>query len=176
VIDNEKSAASTGLSLHYDLFADRHSNFFGESLDWTFKYKRTVNDARDFAFKGHIGAVIFNADDSYVFDENISILNTNNNYGAGANMKLFVSSSHKKWGTATFNVSLYGVSSVFDNKHTDNPVILFLYTNLSYVFPLGDDMYIGAANSTFRNATISSRLKDTDKLSSIMSFFIRIDI
>jgi hypothetical protein len=176
VIDNEKSSASTGLSLHYDLFADRHSNFFGESLDWTFKYKRMVNTARDFIFKGHIGAVIFNADDSYVFDKNVSILNTNNNYGAGVTMKLFVSSVHKKWGTATFNAALYGVSSVFDNKHTDNPDILFLYTDLSYEFPFGDDVHIGAANSTFRNATISNRLKDTDKLSSITRFFIRIGI
>jgi hypothetical protein len=173
VMDDEKRTASTGLSLHYDLFADRHSNFFGGSLDWTFKYRRVVNAARDFEFKGHLGAVIFNADDSYVFGRYTNVLQTANNYGAGINMKLFVSTAHKKWGKLRFNASMYEVFSIFANRHSDRPDILFVYTDLSYEFPVGNRLYIGAAGSAFRNAAISDLLKDTDKLSFIAKFFIR---
>jgi hypothetical protein len=40
VLDTETKQASTGLSMHYDLFADRQINFFSQALDWTYKYKR----------------------------------------------------------------------------------------------------------------------------------------
>jgi hypothetical protein len=173
VLDTEKRAASTGLSLHYDLFADRHSNFFGSSLDWTFKYKRVIGAAREFEFKGHLGAVIFDADDSYVFGRYTNVLQTKNNYGAGINMKLFAASSHKKWGKLTFNASMYEVFSIFANQHSNRPEILFIYTNLSYELPIKDRLYIGAAGSVFRNAAIFDLLKDTDKLSFIAKFFIR---
>jgi hypothetical protein len=173
VLDNEKSAASTGLSLHYDLFADRHSNFFGSSLDWTFKYRRVVSAVRDFEFKGHVGAVIFDADDSYVFGRYTNVLQTANNYGAGINMKLFVATAHKKWGKLRFNASIYEVFSIFANRHSDRPEILFIYTDLSYELPIGDGLHIGASGSVFRNAAISDLLKDTDKLSAIGKFYIR---
>jgi hypothetical protein len=173
VIDTEKSAASTGLSLHYDLLADRQSNFFGSSLDWTFKYRRLINVARDFEFKGHLGAVIFDADDSYIFGRYTDVLQTANNYGAGVNMKLFVSTAHTKWGKLMFHAALYGVYSVFANRHSDSPAILYIYANLSYDFPLGDRLHIGAAGSIFQNTAISNLLKDTDKLSSTAKIVIR---
>jgi hypothetical protein len=173
VMDSEQRRASTGLSLHYDLFADRQSNFFGGSLDWTFKYKRVINAAREFEFKGHLGAVLFDADDSYVFGRYTNVLQIANNYGAGINLKLFFASSHKKWGKLIFNASLYEVFSVFANRHFDRPEILYVYTDLSYEAPLGDRLYIGAAGSVFRNAAIFDLLKDTDKLSFIAKFFIR---
>jgi hypothetical protein len=176
VIDQEKSAASTGLSLHYDFLADRHSNFSGNSLDWTFKYRRMVNADRDFEFKGHLGAVIFEADDSYIFGEYTDVLQTKNNYGAGVNMKLFVSTAHKKWGKLMFNAALYGVYSVFANRHSDDPAILYVYANLSYDFPMGDRLHIGAAGSIFQNIAISNLLEDTNKLSSTAKIFIRRDL
>jgi hypothetical protein len=173
VIDTEKSAASTGLSLHYDLLADRHSNFFGNSLDWTFKYRRMFNAARDFEFKGHLGAVIFDADDSYVFGRYTNVLQNANNYGAGINMKLFVSTSHKKWGKLRLNAATYEVFSIFANQHSDRPEILFIYTDLSYELPVGNQWHIGAAGSVYRNAAIFDLLKDTDKLSFVAKFFVR---
>jgi hypothetical protein len=172
VIDNEKISASTGLSLHYDLFTDRHINFFGESVDWTFKYTRIFNSSRNIEFKGHLGGAVFNADNSYFFGEYTNLRQTENNYGTGVNIKLFVSTDHKKWGKLTFNTSVYEVFSVFKNNHTDSPDVLFLYSELSYTYPMGEHLSIGVAASAFRNATISNLLKDTEKGSYAARLFI----
>jgi hypothetical protein len=172
VIDNAKSMASTGLSLHYDLFTDRHINFFGESLDWTFKYTHIFNNSRNFEFKGHLGAVVFNADTSYFFDGYTSLRQTENDYGAGVNMKLFVSTARKKWGKLAFSLSVYEVFSIFKNKHTDRADILFLYFDASYAYPIGDHWHIGGGVSVFRNATLYDLLEDTDKGSYMAKLFI----
>jgi hypothetical protein len=172
IIDNEKSAASTGLSLHYDLFTDRHINFFGESLDWTFKYTRIFNNSRNIEFKGHLGGTVFNADNSYFFGEYSNLRQNENNYGTGVNIKIFVSKAHRKWGKMTFNTSVYEIFSVFRNNRTDSPDILFLFSDLSYIYPLGDYLSIGIAVSVFRNTTISDFLKDTEKGSYAAKLFI----
>jgi hypothetical protein len=164
--------ASTGLSLHYDLFTDRHINFFGESLDWTFKYTRLFNNSRNIEFKGHLGAVIFNANNSYFFDGYTNFRQTENDYGAGVNIKLFFSAAHKKWGKLTFNISAYEVFRIFNNKHTDNADILFFYTDMSYMYQIKEHWNIGISNSLFRQATIYNFLEDTDKVSYMAKFFI----
>jgi hypothetical protein len=171
--DHEKSAASTGLSWHYDLFTDRHINFFAESLDWTFKYIHLFNNARNIEFKGHLGGLIFNADNSYFFDGYSSLRQTENNYGTGVNVKLFVSTDHKKWGKMTFNVSAYEVFTVFKNNQADSHDILFLYLELSYSYPIGEHWSIGVAASSFRNTAIADLLKDTDKGTYTARLFIR---
>jgi hypothetical protein len=172
VIDKEKSMASTGLSLHYDLFTDRHINFFGESFDWTFKYMRIFNNLQIIEFKGHLGAVIFNADNSYFFDGYTNFRQTENNYGAGVNMKLLFSATHKKWGKIAFDASVYEVFSIFQDNHDDNADIFFMHLYAYYAYPIGDHWYIGIASSVFRQATIYNILKDTDKGSYMAKLFI----
>jgi hypothetical protein len=172
VIDNVKKSASTGLSLHYDLFTDRHINFFGESLDWTFKYTRLFNNLRNIEFKAHLGAVIFNADNSYFFDGYTNFHQTENDYGAGVNMKIFFSAAHKKRGKLTFNLSAYEVFSVFNDNHTDNADILFFYTDMSYMYQIKEHWSIGISNSLFRQATIYNFLEDRDKVSYMVKIFI----
>jgi hypothetical protein len=173
ILDNEKAQASTGLSLHYDLFTDRHINFFAESLNWTFKYTRAFNNAWNIEFKGHLGGAVFNADNSYFFDGYSSLRQTENNYGTGVNIKLFVSIDHKKWGNMAFNVYAYEVFNVFENNNADSHDILFLYLDLSYSYPIGDHVSIGVAASAFRNTAIADLLKDTDKGTYTARLFIR---
>jgi hypothetical protein len=86
--DMETNQASTGLSLHYDLFADRHIDFFSQALDWTYKYRKQFSGGTAMEFKGHIGWTVFNADTFNIHNEYFGIRRTKNNYGTGVNMKL----------------------------------------------------------------------------------------
>jgi hypothetical protein len=172
VLDNEKAQASTGLSLHYDLFTDRHINFFAESLDWTFKYTHFFNNSWNIEFKGHLGGLIFDADNSWFFDGYSNLRQTENNYGTGVNMKLFVSTAHTKWGKIAFHSSVYEVFNTFRNNNADSRDVLFMYFALSYSYPLGKHWNIGIAASTFLNTTISNILQDTNKKTHTARLFI----
>jgi hypothetical protein len=173
VIDNEKSMASTGLSLHYDLFTDRQINFFAESLDWTFKYMRLFSNSWNIEFKTHLGVLIFNADNSYFFDGYTDFHQKKNDYGTGTTMKLLFSAAHKKWGKLIFNSSAYEVFSVFRSTNEDTREKLFLYINLSYAYPITDHLSIGAASTVLRNTAIMNLLEDRDKSSFQGKLFVR---
>jgi hypothetical protein len=173
VIDDANSMASTGLSLHYDFFTDRHINFFGQSVDWTFKYKHTFNDSQNIEFKGHLGAVVFSADSFHLSYEYTNFRQTLNDYGAGVNMKLAVSTTHKKWGKFALDALAYEVFSVYKNANNDGASTLFLNMNSSYSYPLREHLAIGVGSSFWGNTPFYQLHENTARWTNVTKFFTR---
>ncbi|MDR0685190.1 MAG: DUF3943 domain-containing protein [Spirochaetaceae bacterium] len=180
VFDRENKQASTGLSLHYDLFADRQIDFFSQALDWTYKYKKHFRGGTEMEFKGHIGWTVFNADTFYVHNEYSGLRKADNNYGTGANMKLIFSAQnqHRKGngggegGIFEIKVYVYEVFNVFKNENSDSGRDFFMFINADYSFPIGKQVSIGVSASLLWHHAYYDRIPDTQKLTNDAKLYI----
>jgi hypothetical protein len=150
VIDTGTKQASTGLSLHYDLFADRHIDFFSQALDWTYKYKKQFSGGTAMEFKGHIGWTVFNADTFNIHNEYSGIRRTKNNYGTGVNMKLIFAVQNPQWGDLELKAFIYEVFNIFLNENKDSGGDLCMFFTADYSFPIGKFLL-----SSYRNKTLT---------------------
>jgi hypothetical protein len=163
VIDTESAQASTGLSPHYDLFADRQINFFSQAFDWTFKGKKRFHSGTELEFKGHIGWTVFSADTFYVHDDYPGMRQTDNNYGTGVNMKIIMAIQNRLWGKIEIKTYLFEVFNVFQNENNDSLNSSFGFFMADYAFPLGQKILIGTAASLLWQDSRGSRSPDTRK-------------
>jgi hypothetical protein len=163
VFDEKNKQASTGLSLHYDLFADRHIDFFSQALDWTYKYRKKFNGGTEMEFKGHIGWNIFNADTFYVHNEYSGLRGTKNNYGTGTNIKLNFAAQKPRSGKFELKLFTYKVYNVFQNENKDSGHDICTFYTVDYSFPLGKQTSIGIAGSSLWHRAFYDRLPDTRK-------------
>lgn len=172
VLDGRTAKASMGLSLHYDLFADRHIDFFCQALDWTYKYRKRFAGGTGFAFKGHIGWNVFTADTFYVYGDYAGLRRTNNNYGTGTNMKLVFAVSTPRHGTFEWKAFVYGVLNVFQNENMDAGSDLCMFASFDYSFPLGGGWEAGLAASALWHKADYDTLPDTAKLTHDAKLYI----
>jgi hypothetical protein len=173
VLNTEASQASTGLSLHYDLFADRQIDFFSQALDWTYKYKKQLgSNGTKVEFKGHIGWTVFNADTFYIHREYSGLRRTKNNYGTGVNMKLIFSIQNPRWGIFELKAFEYEVFNIFQNENKDPGSDFCMYLSADYSFPIGKQTSIGAAASLLRHHAYYDRLPDTQKWTNDAKLYI----
>jgi hypothetical protein len=172
VIDAETKQASTGLSLHYDMFADRHIDFFSQALDWTYKYKKRFTGGTEIEFKGHIGWTVFNADTFYIHNEYPGLRKTENNYGTGVNMKLIFAVQNQRWGTFEMKAFVYEVFNVFKNENIDTGGDLCMFFTADYSFPIGKQVSIGIAASSLWHKGYYDRLPDTQKWTNDAKLYI----
>jgi hypothetical protein len=163
IFDTETKQASAGLSLHYDLFGDRHFNFFSQDLDWTYKYRKQLTYSTEMEFKGHIGWTIFNADTFYVHNEYSSLRKTENNYGTGVNMKLIFAVKDRRLGTLEMKTFVYEVFNIFKNENKDSGSDLFMFISADYSFPIGKQISIGIAAAMLWHRGYYDHLPNTQK-------------
>jgi hypothetical protein len=163
VIDKENEKASTGLSLHYDLFADRQIDFFSQALDWTHKYKKQFSSSMGIEFKGHIGWTVFNADTFYIHEDYSGLRRTKNNYGTGVNMKLIFAVLTSQWGTFELKAFIYEVFNIFQNENKDTGNDLCMFLAAGYSFPLGENWAIGIAASSLWHKAYYDQMLNTGK-------------
>jgi hypothetical protein len=163
VLDEENKQASSGLSLHYDLFTDRHINFFSQALDWTYKYKKKFDGGTEMEFKGHVGWNIFNADTFYIHNEYPGLRRAKNNYGTGANIKLIFTAQMPRLGKFELKAFGYKVFNVFKNENNDSGHDICMFYALDYSFPIGKQTWIGIAGSSLWSMAFYDRLSDTRK-------------
>jgi hypothetical protein len=172
VLDTETKQASTGLSMHYDLFADRQINFFSQALDWTYKYKRQFSARMGMEFKGHIGWTVFNADTFYIHDDYLNLRKTENNYGTGVNMKLIFTVQNSRGDTFEIKAFAYEVFEIFKNENNDTGSDLFMFFIADYSFPVGKQVSIGIADSVLWHHAYYDHLSNTQKWTNNAKLYI----
>ncbi|GMO11275.1 MAG: hypothetical protein Ta2A_19470 [Treponemataceae bacterium] len=170
-IDKETEKASTGLTLHYDFFADRHIDFFSEALDWTFKYKKLFLHEAYLELKLHVGWTIFNANTFHFQEEYSGLSDTDNNYGTGTNMKFAITAWNPAWGKFHMDTAVYFVYSVFQNRDNDTGGTLGLFIDASYSHPIGKTISIGIGASMLRETSYYDHLQNTGKWTNIVRVF-----
>jgi hypothetical protein len=163
VLDTENKTASTGLSLHYDLFADRQIDFFGQAIDWTYKYKKRFTRGTEVEFKGHIGWTVFSADTFYIQNEYSGIRRTENDYGTGANMKLTFAIQTQKRKRFELLSYAYQVFNIFQNEDKKNGSHLCLFMGADYSVPIGKQTSLGIAASLLWQRAYYDGQPDTQK-------------
>jgi hypothetical protein len=166
-IDKESEKASTGLTLHYDIFADRHIDFFSEALDWTFKYKKYFRCDSHLELKIHIGWTIFNANTFHSQTKYAGLNDIENNYGTGTNMKFAITWEHPRWGKFDMNNAVYFVYSVFQNRDNDTGGNLGLFIDASYSHPIGKIFSIGIGGSMLRENSYNGNTQNYVKWTNI---------
>jgi hypothetical protein len=172
VFNRETEQASTGLSLHYDLFADRQIDFFSQALDWTYKYKKQFSAGIGIEFKGHIGWTVFNADTFYIHNEYSGMRKTENNYGTGVNMKLIFAVQNPRWGTFEMKAFVYEVFNLFKNENKDTGGDFCMFIAADYSFPVGKHTSLGVAASVLWHHAYYDRLPGTRKWTNDAKLYI----
>jgi hypothetical protein len=145
VLDEENRKASAGLTMHYDIFADKQIDFFSQALDFTYKYQKRFGNGTDVEFKGHLGWTVFNADTFYVYGEYPGMRRTENNYGTGANVKFIFAVENPLWGAFELKAFVYQVFNVFQNENKDTGSDFCMFFNADYSYPIGKRTAIGIA-------------------------------
>ncbi|MHB9291762.1 hypothetical protein Holit_00845 [Hollandina sp. SP2] len=172
VIATATKQASAGLSLHYDLFADKQINFFSQALDWTYKYGKQLTGDTEIEFKGHIGWTVFNAGTFYIHNEYSSLRKTENNYGTGVNMKLIFAVQNSHWGMFEIKSFVYEVFNVFKNENKDSGSDFCMFINGDYSFPIDKQISIGIAASVLWRRAYYDRMPDTQKWTNDAKLYI----
>ncbi|MDR1351873.1 MAG: DUF3943 domain-containing protein [Treponema sp.] len=162
-VDSENRHASTGLSLHYDLFADRQFNFFSQALDWTYKHKRRFSGGTDMEFKAHLGWTAFSADTFYVYDKYSNLRDTSNNYGTGINIKNTLAVRNPLWGAFELKAFMYEVFNIIQNENQDSGGDFYMYLAADYSYPVKKQTVAGIAVSSLWHRSFLDRLPDTRK-------------
>jgi hypothetical protein len=172
VSDGVAKQASTGLTLHYDFFADRQIDFFSQALDWTYKYKKQFRGGTEVEFKGHTGWTVFNADTFYIHNEYSGLRKTDNNYGTGVNIKFIFAVQTPRWGAFELKAFMYHVFNVFQNRNKDSGSDFCTFVNADYSFPVGKQAVIGIAASSLWHTGRYDHLSDTQKWTSDAKLYI----
>ena len=164
MLNTEIRQASTGLSLHYDLFADRQIDFFSQGLDWTYKGRRMFDGGTVVEFKQHIGWTIFSADAFYIHNSYAGLRANKNNYGTGVNLKLSCMIQTPRAGTIELKLFTYETFNVFQNENQDSGRDRCMFYTADYSFPLGKNLSIGIALSSLWHRALYDHIPDIRKM------------
>jgi hypothetical protein len=171
-IDKESSKASTGLTLNYDLFSDKHIDFFNESLNWTFKYQHQFNNNVFLELKSHLGWTIFSSDTFYVQDKDAAGLRkTENDYGTGFNSKLFFSIYRPQKWKFKLDTLIYKTVDFFQSWHQDDVLSFCLLCDVDYVFFINNSFGIGIGDSLLRNFNSYAHIENAQKWTNILRIY-----
>jgi hypothetical protein len=172
VIEMEDRKSSTGLTMHYDLFAERHIDLFSQAFDWTYKHKRRFADGIEAELKGHVGWTVFGVDTFFAYDEYPGLRKTKNNYGTGVNIKLILALKTLRYGSLELKAYTYEIFNIFRNENMDAGMDFFMFFTADYLFPLGVHTAIGIASSSLWYKSAYNSLPDTQKLTQDVKLYI----
>ena len=155
-LQSEKTATSTGLTMHYDFFNATNDiidntgygniQFSANAIDWTLKHALILSEQMHISIKTHGGFILWGTS---MYNNNIynnSYLgNTLSTYGMGENLKLFFTVSHKKTGTLELTAAGYHIVNLPVTADHSTGNVFFLNASISYDIPLGKRIGIGAA-------------------------------
>jgi hypothetical protein len=162
-LETESEQASTGLSMHYDLLANRQIDYFSQAFDWTYKYKRLFSRGAEIEFKGHIGWTIFSADTFYIQNEYTNLRQGQNDYGTGGNMKLIFALQTPHRNKFELRSYAYQVFNVFQNEDKNPGSHLCLFMSADYSVPIGKQIAIGINASLLWQRAYYNRQPDMQK-------------
>jgi hypothetical protein len=172
VIDTENKQSSTGLTMHYDLFAERQIDFFSQAFDWTYKHKKYFVDGIETELKGHIGWTVFGVDTFFAYDEYPGLRKTENNYGTGVNIKLILAVKTLRYGSFELKAYTYEIFNIFRNENMDTGMDLFMFFVSDYSFPFGVHTAIGIASSSLWYKSVYDSQPDMQKLTQDVKLYI----
>ncbi|MDR2343400.1 MAG: DUF3943 domain-containing protein [Spirochaetaceae bacterium] len=172
VIDTENRRASTGLTMHYDLFTDRHIDFFSQAFDWTYKHSRSFQSGVEMEFRGHVGWTVLGVDAFCANDEYPGLRKTENNYGTGLNIKLIFSVKKPRYGSFELKAYTYEIFNIFRNGNMDTGADFFMFFAADYYFPLWGNTVIGIASSSLWYKSVYDSLPDRQRLTHDAKLYI----
>jgi hypothetical protein len=159
-LDTEKNTLSTGVSLHYDLIAGNTTNFASHAVDGTLKWKHTLK-AGHLELKSHIGWTMFGSSEYYPFAEtigtNLEARETENDFGTGANLKLFFALQTRQYGILTLGVCSYLLYIIPLNKPDSRGIESFNLSFLEYSYSLTNNLSLFVNNSLYLKSGTSHR-------------------
>jgi len=159
LLQTDTTFTSTGLSMHFDFFnatndiADNlgygNLQFSSNAIGWALKHKYLISENSYIEAKVHT-AFTFWANSMYNAYESrdtgfwVKLGNNRGTYGMGENVKLFFTISHYKAGKLELAATGYHVFVL--KMHNDSSLgnVFFLYSSLSYDFPISKRICIGA--------------------------------
>lgn len=173
--DTAKKQESTGLSLHYDVFASSFFDFGSQSLAWTLKYRRELARDLSLELKTHLGWTYFGAQNFYRYNEASGVLDSFRDYSMGPHGKLFFSLLHPRWGRLDLNLMLYQYFIFFRESNAPDAkgIDYFWFADLSYTFPLGKYFAIGISESFAQKIGVYSEAKNNGKWNNTVKLFVQ---
>ncbi|MDR1443563.1 MAG: hypothetical protein LBI94_01670 [Treponema sp.] len=155
-----KDMLSAGLTLQYDLIAGNTTNFAGNALDWSLKWKHVFTSVQ-LELKSHIGWTFFGSSEYYPFDEavnlNMEMRETVNGYGTGGNYKLFFSVQNRRHGKITAGICSYLLYSIPWDEHDSAGVEFFNLTFFEYSYQFTNNFSVIVNNSLYLKIESSHR-------------------
>ncbi|MDR0314135.1 MAG: DUF3943 domain-containing protein [Treponema sp.] len=131
----EKDMLSTGLTLHYDVFASNlinfNFNFANNGLDWSLKWRHEFNTAH-LELKSHLGWTILGSSEYFpLIEKDLNLRERDNYFGTGANLKFFVTFVTQKKSRITLGTCNYLVFMIPYLNKPDSRTIEFI--NFSFL-------------------------------------------
>jgi hypothetical protein len=96
--------------------------------------------------KGATGWTIFGTSDFYNYNQSVRVAEIYRDYGTGSNLKLFFLLSHPKLGKLSLDMLYYHFFIISHDVPNSAGIDSALFADISYSFPLGKNLAIGAAN------------------------------
>jgi len=154
--DTDRSSASTGLGMHFDVYNASNSfknnegkgniNFSSSAIGWTLKQKYLFSEKSHLEIKTHINALLWGASTYNYTGINLwgkDDFYSNCTFGIGENVKLSFSLVHKKMGRLDLNAYGYHIFAIPVNETHSKGNVFFLYSSLNYDFPITSKVGIG---------------------------------
>ena len=175
-INTETAAASTGLSLHFDFTSlgkfdmyDSDIDQYSSALDWTFKYRRFLQNDFVMRLRLHGGLTFFGVSEYFSPATNDKSLK---NYGAGTNVKLSFELEHGKLGRLSANVYHYYLQSFPEVAPFDAGQVFWLFTDASYAYRISKHLSFGISDYFSMEAGIFSGVPNTAKYANTVKTFV----
>ena len=147
---------STGLTIHYDFFNATNDiidntgygniQFSSTAINWTIKHAIIFSEQAYLSVKAHAGLALWGTSmyNAPIFSDTY-LGNTYTTYGAGENIKLFFTASHKKAGALELAAAGYHIFNIPVSPAHSTGTVFFLNCAVAYDFPLSARIGIGAA-------------------------------
>jgi hypothetical protein len=161
----EKDMLSTGLTLHYDLFAsDRINNIFcfaNNGLDWSLKWRHEFNTSH-LELKSHFGWTLLGSLEYFpIYDYDLKLRFRDNYFGTGANLKVFLTLETQRKSRLTLGTCSYLVFIIpYLNKPDSKAVELINFSFLEYSLRL-TKVFSLFVNNSFYLKSVYSNNKNT---------------
>jgi len=144
--------------MHYDFFMATndiidnlgHGNiqFSNSAIGWTLKNQYRFSDKFRLETKVHTNVILWGTSmyigDSYIDDYWVPIGYNRSTFGIGENIKLSFSFIHDRAGKLNFNFHGYHIFAIPVTENHSKGNVFFIHSSLSYEFPLGNKINIGA--------------------------------
>ena len=176
-INTETAAASTGLSLHFDFTSlgkfdmyDSDIDQYSSALDWTFKYRRFLQNDLALRLRLHSGLTFFGVSEYYSPDTNDKSLK---NYGAGTNIKLSVEMEHGRLGRLSANIYHYYLWSFPEVVPFDAGQVFWLFADVTCSFRITKHVSLGVSDYFSVETGMFSGVPDTEKYANTVKTFVQ---